>query len=232
MVVSGSTFICLGDFRSQFGAAYNRWRQTEVDANVEDSLFFRRLCGFNRVNFVKYRRGKDNKFFELYTSLVADDVAQVKARILELFPRTDEPVWTLTVSHRERKLINKAHNEIIYKRRNEGIWVPPTEQTDRQGFWLIPGCHVIGCQTDNGIVNGQLYVVKEGRTLQLLDREEVVELADARCIRPCHCLCYYSSQGRTLRGRVRLMISHPKISTTAIIVGLSRATSPELIDAM
>ena len=91
---------------------------------------------------------------------------------------------------------------------------------------------MIGCQTDNGILNGQLYVVKEGRALQLLDREEDVELTDARCIRPCHCLCYYSSQGRTLRGRVRLMISHPKISTTAIIVGLSRATAPELIDAM
>ena len=75
-------------------------------------------------------------------------------------------------------------------------------------------------------------MVKEGHTLQLLDREEEVELIDARCIRPCHFLCYYNSQGRTLRGRVRLMISHPKISTTAIIVGLSRATSPELIDAM
>ena len=47
-------------------------------------MFFRRLCGFNRVNFVKYRRGTDNNFFKLYTSLVADDVAQVKARILEL----------------------------------------------------------------------------------------------------------------------------------------------------
>ena len=56
------------------------------------------LCGFNRVNFVKYRRGKDTNF-ELYTSLVADDVQAVKARILELFPRKDEPVWTLTVSH-------------------------------------------------------------------------------------------------------------------------------------
>ena len=141
-------------------------------------------------------------------------------------------MWTLTVSHRQRKIINEKHNELIYKRRNEGIWVEPTEQIDRIGFWLIPGCHVIGCQTDNGIVNGQLYVVKDNRMLQLLDREEVVELTDARCIRPCHCLCYYSSQGRTLRGRVRLMISHPKISTTAIIVGLSRATSPELIDAM
>ena len=113
---SDVTFVLLGDFRSQFGAAYNRWRQTEVDANVENSLFFRRLCGFNRVNFVKYRRGKDTSFFKLYTSLVADDVAAVKARILELFPRKGEPIWTLTVSHRERNIINVKRNEIIYKR--------------------------------------------------------------------------------------------------------------------
>ena len=51
-------------------------------------------------------------------------------------------------------------------------------------FWLIPGCHVIGSQTDNGIVNGQLYVVKDNRMLQLLDRDEEVQLSDARCIRP------------------------------------------------
>ena len=112
-MISGVACVCLGDFRSQFGAAYNRWRQTEVDANVENSLFFRRLCGFNRINFVKYRRGTDNSFFKLYTSLVADDVAAVKARILELCPRKGEPAWTLTVSHRQRKIINEKHNEII-----------------------------------------------------------------------------------------------------------------------
>ena len=114
------------------------------------------------------------------------------------------------MSHKQCRTINYAHNDILYKRHKAGIWVEPTEQIDKQGFWLIPGCHVIGCQTDNGIVNGQLYVVKENRVLQLLDRQEEVQLIDARCIRPCHCLCYYSSQGRTLRGRVRLMVSHPK----------------------
>ena len=96
--------------------------------------------------FVKYRRGVDNSFFKLYTSLVADDVQAVKARILEMFPRKDEPVWTLTVSHKQRRTINYAHNDILYKRHKAGIWVEPTEQIDKQGFWLIPGCHVIGAK--------------------------------------------------------------------------------------
>ena len=82
-------------------------------------------------------------------------------------------------------------------------------------------------------MSGQQYKVVQTEpvpTLQILDTEESVQLTDPRCVKPAHCLCVYPAQGRTLRGRVRLMVSHPKITTTAIIVGLSRATSPELID--
>ena len=58
-----------------------------------------------------------------------------------------------------------------------------------------------------------------------LDREE-----GFKCLRPAHALCYYSAQGRTLKGRVRLWLGHPRIETTHLIVGLSKATSPELVD--
>ena len=37
--LSGATFICLGDFRSQFGPAFNRWRQQPIYGTVEDSPF-------------------------------------------------------------------------------------------------------------------------------------------------------------------------------------------------
>ena len=37
--LSGATFICLGDFRSQFGPAFNRWRQQPIHGTVEDSPF-------------------------------------------------------------------------------------------------------------------------------------------------------------------------------------------------
>ena len=33
--LSGARFILSGDFRSQFGPTFNRWRQTDVDGNVE-----------------------------------------------------------------------------------------------------------------------------------------------------------------------------------------------------
>ena len=95
--------------------------------------------------------------------------------------------------------------------------------------------HLVGCTTDAGIVNGQLYQVVDTEpvpTLQMLGTAETVHLTDPRCVKPAHCLCFYSAQGRTLRGRVRLMISHPKTTTVAVIVGLSRATSPELIDTV
>ena len=143
-------------------------------------------------------------------------------------------MWTLTVSHKQRRLINLKVNELIYKRNPQGIKIEADQQVDRQGFWLMKDQHLVGCTTDAGIVNGQLYRVVETEppTLQILDTEEIVQLTDPRCVKPAHCLCFYSAQGRTLRGRVRLMISHPKITTTAIIVGLSRATSPELIDTV
>ena len=54
--LSGARFICLGDFRSQFGPAFNRWRQETVDGCVEHATFFKGLCGCNRVNFTTYRR--------------------------------------------------------------------------------------------------------------------------------------------------------------------------------
>ena len=37
--LSGAKFILLGDFRSQFGPAFDRWRQAEVVGNVEESQF-------------------------------------------------------------------------------------------------------------------------------------------------------------------------------------------------
>ena len=84
-----------------------RWRQAEVDANVESLMFCTRLCGFHHVICLKIRRGTGPSFFQLYTSLVAYGAAQVKARILELRPRNGEPVWTLTVCHERHNPINQ-----------------------------------------------------------------------------------------------------------------------------
>ena len=96
---------------------------------------------------------------------------------------------------------------------------------------------MIGCTTTRGVFNGQLYAVasitETHVTLRVLDSDQEVALLreeGLKCLRPAHALCFYSAQGRTLRGRVRLWLGHKRIETTHLIVGLSRATSPELVD--
>ena len=115
---------------------------------------------------------------------------------------------------------------------DEGLWVPPEQQSDRQSFWLLPNMHVIGVQTEATIYNGQLYKVVDTQTLRVLNTDETVQLPDVRFIRPAHCLCFYSAQGKTLPGRVRLYVQHAKTTTEAIVVGLSRATSKQLVDVV
>ena len=89
-------------------------------------------------------------------------------------------MWTLTVSHKKRKLINAKLNQQIYD--GTGTWVDADKQTDKQGFWLIPGQHVIGRNTDQHIVNGQNYTVLDAPQLQTLDGEPAVTLIDPRCV--------------------------------------------------
>ena len=235
--LSGARFIVLGDFQSQFGAAYDRWRQQAVHADMENSAMFKQICGFNRVNFTEYRRGDDRAFFDLYTGMVGRPVAECVAMVKERFPkRPGNALWNLTVSNRHRKRLNARLNAQASVGRRD-VWIDKSDQTDGQGFWLFPGLHLIGCATTRGVFNGQLYAVasitETHVALRVLDSDQEVALLreeGLKCLRPAHALCYYSAQGRTLRGRVRLWLGHKRIETTHLIVGLSRATSPELVD--
>ena len=97
--------------------------------------------------------------------------------------------------------------------------------------------HLISCTTTRGVFNGQLYAVSSITqtcvVLSVLDSEKQVALLreeGLKCLRSPHALCFYASQGRTLRGTVRRWVNHKRLGTTHLIVGLSRATSPELVD--
>ena len=196
---------------------------------------FKRLCGYNRVNFTTYRRGDDRAFFDLYTGMVGREVAHCLAEVKARFPtKPGDALWNLTVSNRHRKRLNSKLNARA-SRGQQRVWVDKAEQVDDQGFWLFPGLHLVGCATERGIFNGQLYTVAsvaEAVALRVLDSEEEVALLreELKCLKPAHALCYYAAQGRTLRGRVRLWVDHSRLSTIHLIVGLSRATSPELVD--
>jgi len=239
---SGARFLVLGDFRSQFGPAYDRWRHNTVAASAENSAMFKRLCGSNRVNFTTYRRGDDRAFFDLYTTMVDRPVAECLAEVKARFPtKPGHALWNLVVSNRRRKRLNAQLNAAAFREASlreqggGGLWVDKAEQVDGQGFWLFPGLHLIGCATERGIFNGQLYTVvsvAEAVVLRVLDSDREVECdaAGVKCLKPARALCYYAAQGRTLRGRVRLWVDHPRLTTTHLIVGLSRATAPELVD--
>ena len=232
--LSGARFIVLGDFRSQFGAAYDRWRQQAVHADTENSAMFKQICGFNRVNFTEYRRGDDRAFFDLFTGMVGRPVSECVAMVKERFPKQPgNAFWNLTVSNRHRKRLNARLNAQAPVGRRD-VWIDKRDQTDGQGFWLFPGLHLIGCATTRGVFNGQLYagtsITETHVVLRVLDSDQEVALfreEGLKCLRPEHAICFYSAQGRTLRGRARLWLGHKRIATTHLIVGLSRATSPE-----
>ena len=200
--------------------------------------FFIKLCDCNRVNCTNYRRGSNLAFFKLYTNMVGKNVQKCVHSLLLQFPeKNDLPEWNLTVSNHQRCQINKRINNELHKEKG-GVWVDASHQMECQGFWLFPGLHIVGCSTDNGIFNGQLYTVlgieNDKITLSIYgtDDEIILCMCHIKVIKPAHAITFYSCQGRTLRGRVRLYIQHPKITTTHLIVGLSRAVCPSLIDCV
>jgi len=73
---------------------------------------------------------------------------------------------------------------------------------------------------DNGFGAPQLVDVSKAK------EEVTVPLADVPAVlRLTHAMCYYTVQGRTLRGHTLLLDTcHPQFSRRALIVGLSRAT--------
>ena len=197
-----------------------------------------RLCDCNRVNFTTYRRGRGLSFFNLYTGMVGIPAQQCMRTVLRQFPTKKEmPDWSLTVSNNQRRQLNKKINDELHKTKG-GIYIDAAHQLDCQGFWCFEGLHVAGSATDSGIYNGQLYTVlavsENLIRLQIYNAEEQVDLnmCHIRNVKPAHAITYYSCQGRTLRGRVRLYIKHNKMTTTHLIVGLSRATCPTLIDCV
>ena len=234
--LSGAKFILLGDCRSQFGPAFDRWRQAEVVGNVEESQFFMRLSDCNRVNFTTYRRGTDISFFKLYTGMIGQNVESCVSKCLQQFPQQPGlPNFCLTVSNNQRRKLNQEINEELHNTHG-GIWIDSELQQDNQGFWCFVGMPLVGCATDGGCFNGQLYTVLATNPLRLqiygTDDSIQLDLCHIRNIRPAHCITFYSAQGRTLRGRVRLYVRHCKVTTTHLIVGLSRATCPSLIECL
>ena len=86
-------------------------------------------------------------------------------------------------------------------RGQRGVWVDTADQVDGQTFWLFPGLRLVGCATEWGTSNGQLYtVVSFGETSvapHVLDSDQGAEpprdAAWVKCRKPVHTLCYYAA---------------------------------------
>ena len=141
------------------------------------------------------------------------------------FPRlADEPKWQLVVSHRHRvELLKraKAPADAVELETHDGL------------MKIYPGARLVGKEHHRGITKGLFYTVVElGLLRSELGADLAVTAEDYRKFSLANALVYYSSQGRTLDGRVRLYVGSQYLSTRALTVGLQRATHSELIDVV
>jgi hypothetical protein len=113
---------------------------------------------------------------------------------------------------------------------------PPETSKLQQRVRLFPGLVLVGNATEEGLKNGIFYVVVsvgEKAILQVADSTETVNVRLDRLtarLRPAAALTYFSSQGRTLKGTLRLHDTKSKhFSRRHLAVGVGRATSARLV---
>ena len=98
-------------------------------------------------------------FFQLYTGMIGAPVDHCVRTVMGKFPKkSDTPTLSITVSNNQRRRLNKHINDELHTIHG-GLYIEPTHQYDGQGCWLFGGMHVVGGATDQGIYNGQLYIV-------------------------------------------------------------------------
>ena len=175
---------------------------------------------------------------------LAECIAAAKAN----YPQDpgQQPHYTLVMSHRSRRRINEWENRRLRADHSTTIELCPAEMQKHmanrpQNMFIWVGLKLLACVKDSNkdtrIKNGMEYEVlaftDSTVTLRQLhpatpDKNgEPFTLPHDVCalvMRLQHALCYYSTQGRTLRdGRVRLtQTSHMHFTKRHLIVGLSR----------
>jgi hypothetical protein len=238
----------LGDFRGQFLPAYNTWHGTAVDMDVEEGAFLRRLCSCRRFVLTTNRRS-DAELFDFYApicrggALEHTPLADLLQAARERFPprgHAQEVDWHLCISNKARMAINAEANDFQAARYEAQtglpaiVLEPPETSKLQQRIRLFPGLVLVGNATEDGVKNGVFYsVVEVGEKVTLQAEGETARVwldkLTAR-LRPAAALTYFSSQGRTLRGSVRLHDTRSKhFSKRHLAVGVGRATGARLV---
>ena len=230
--------ICCGDF-GQFGAVAESWAGCPVqEGALQSSDMLLEMCDGNRLTLTENRRS-DAKLFDFYTGLKsgtpqARPIQEALWEARALFPKTKLlPDFTLTMSHKRRVALNKAHN--LRHKLADAVFIqaPPAtrEGNQPQSMWVWSGLRVIG--SGGKCLKGLFYTVRAVTGEQvLLDDLALSHQVAVRSLRLAYALTFASCQGLTLPGRVRLETESPHMSTRHLYVGISRATAAELVEVV
>ena len=227
--------ILCGDF-DQFLPVHSTWAGSVVTKSAQFSDCFRDLAGGNMLVLTENHRSEPTLF-----NFISNMPSQLSAAVKEArdrFPRkAGEVTHNLVLSHKRRVLINAQMNVA----RHDSIFVkaPPPEMRRSnapQDMHIYPELELIGCCARKGILhNGGRYVVKEiGQKVLLSCEGGEIPLTPAEVVRDLrlsHAITYHSSQGSTLKGRIRLWdADHPRFTRRHLYVGISRATDAALVE--
>ncbi len=243
----GCQYILLGDFK-QFGAICPTWSTHPLPPDaLQKSDLLHELADGNRIELTINRRS-DETIFNFIRSLHIDesDEMSLPAALADakvLFPATRQRAdYTLVMSHKRRIELNARQNQADHEARvargeNDAVEIKVTtkHQLDNnrpQNMWIWRGQRLVGA--GNRVPKGCFV------TVESVDEDKIVldtglVLTHQHCstsLRLCHALTFASSQGLTLRGRVRLESKSGHLTSRHLYVGISRATRSDLVEVV
>ena len=241
----GTKFILVGDW-NQYKAINDRWCGQPAERSAENSSLLWSMAGGNRC-ILTHNHRSDPKIFDFCASIcpggvraaltLQEQVANAKMD----FPLTKrKAAHSLVISHAKRRRINSEMNSLTRTRDAVYLKAPLTKQANApQNAWIWPGMQLVGClDTKRGLLyNGGWYeVVSVDHSKFRLKGEDEVEFEitaqDGMAkLRLTNALTFACVQGLTLQGVVRLHdCDHPRMDWRKLNVGISRATSSDLVE--
>ena len=230
-------FILCGDFE-QFLPVHSTWAGSVVTKSAQFSDCFRDLAGGNMLVLTENHRSEPTLFNFISNMPFQLSTAVKEAR--EQFPRkAGEVQHNLCLSHKRRVLINAQMN--VARPGSIFVTAPapePRRQNHPQSMHIYPGQELIGCCARKGILHngGRYFVVSVEGFVKLSCEGGEISLTPAEVVRDLrlsHAMTYHSSQGSTLKGRIRLWdADHPRFTRRHLYVGISRATSAALVEVV
>jgi hypothetical protein len=243
----GTKCILVGD-PHQFTAINDRWVGKPIDRSVFASSLLWSLCQGNRCSLTENHRS-DEKIFRFCGSIVpggsrADLSLQEKvAAARDEFPATKRKAdHSLVISHVKRRRINAEMNRLSKPNDACFLAAPLTKQANQpQDAYVWTGMQMVCCMEGR---RGQLYnggwfeiLAVDHQRFRLKGEDggefEITAQRAMSDLRMVYALTFACCQSLTLQGRVRLHdCDHPRMCWRKANVGLSRATSSELVEVV